>query len=323
MEIFPENGEAIFYFFLAVCDPLRSLLRMFCFRYSHLPLAFLLALLLSNRLVADSENPAPKNPASETSLLPTTTHSPAAPHSPAATHSTAVAHSTAATPENCFILRTADGLPVEAVFVSLSHDKIKVRLTSSGREIFLPFTMQNEAIRKKILTYAQDFRKGVTTLPFNITLAENSSTKKELRFPQMGLLGRAANAPIRVLFPGGRCLRVKSRSTAGVDIPVEMTIYWYAKMPNRGVWSMEFQEKITLNVNDDPEGEFLSTPPSFPRSAYQGFAVIATNPANNSILLKSASHNTFLEDMEVRRGLRKPVAEKPVKPVKTEPKWKM
>jgi hypothetical protein len=209
------------------------------------------------------------------------------------------------------LLRTADGLPVEAEFRSLFHDKIKVRLTSSGREIRVPLALQDEALQKRLLENAREIRKTVTALPFNVSLLENATTKKEQPHPQVGLLGSAAKAPVRVLFPGGYCLRIKAQSPVGTDIPVEVNIDWYAKLPNRGAWSMAFQESITLNVDDDPAGEFFSTPPSFPRPTYQGYAMIAVNPLNNSILWKGANITTFLDDMEARLGLRKATPEKP------------
>jgi hypothetical protein len=205
-----------------------------------------------------------------------------------------------------FIARTADGLPVEAEFIGLWGDVLRARLTSSGREMALSLSKQKDAVRERLTASADEIRKKVVALPFKVAILENTSTKSGKRFPQRGRLHLKNAETVRLLLPGARCLRIRVPVRSETDIPVEAHIYWYARAGDTGAWSMEFYEKAELGMGENPEDEYLSQPPKFPRPAYQGYAVVIFNSVNKALLWKGASGSAFLQDAERRLGLLKP-----------------
>jgi hypothetical protein len=204
-----------------------------------------------------------------------------------------------------FVARTVDGLPVEAEFVRLFRDELRVRLTSSGREIVVALSGQKEGVQKAILALAEESRKGVVAMAFKVAILENTSLKEAQRFPQKGKLHLRNFEPIRLLFPGARCLRIKVVEHSVVDIPVEAHIYWYARGGDKGMWSMEFYERAELAMGGNAEDEYLSQSPRFPRPAYQGYALLIFNKVNKALLWKGTSGAAFLQDALRRQGLTK------------------
>ncbi|MDR0536251.1 MAG: hypothetical protein LBG65_07920 [Puniceicoccales bacterium] len=222
------------------------------------------------------------------------------------------------------IVRTVDGLPIEAEILALDGDRIRVRNTASGRVLFVPLYEQDEAIQKDMDERAGKIHKQLRAMKFRIEVLENPSRDRMLALPQgtrvlnddgsrptlpaVGADGKKTPfppaLPPRTLYPGGRCLRIHSLANHGVNVPVKVQIYWYAKLPQKSVWSMESTETVMLDVPPDAANVYHSLPHSFPKPAYQGYSVLITNPANDAILWKDASSPMYLEELEIRHRLR-------------------
>jgi hypothetical protein len=62
---------------------------------------------------------------------------------------------------------------------------------------------------------------------------------------------------------------------------------------------MEFHEKVSLSIYDIP-ADYLAKPPSFPRAAYMGYAIIVTEAQTRNILWEHSTREGFLMDARKR-----------------------
>ncbi|MDR2981424.1 MAG: hypothetical protein LBV12_04165 [Puniceicoccales bacterium] len=205
------------------------------------------------------------------------------------------------------IIETADGLPVEVDIISIYRNEVQIRYKVSKREAKLDLTKLPDKTQKEIAEEVEKKRKSIKAIFFNAGMEENPSPTKELAVKQKGYLNASEIGRIsdtKIIRPGGRYVRIRASTDAGVDVPLHVTIYWYAQMPGRPTWSMEEPEEVTLNPTATTS-EYVSRSPGFARNAYRGFAIIAKNPANGEIVGRASSSASYMQDAEARAEAKK------------------
>ena len=111
------------------------------------------------------------------------------------------------------------------------------------------------------------------------------------------------NTETRTLSPGSRCLRVSAVANCGVDLPVEVRVYWFGKTKASVTGLCEGGEIVSFTVTE-AMGDFLTKSPAFSKTLYTGYAVLVTNPANGAVLAKKSNDLTLLQEAEKRSGIK-------------------
>jgi len=209
-----------------------------------------------------------------------------------------------------FVIETADGLPIEVEMVSAYRDEISVKYTATQRVAKLDMAKLNPVTRTKINEIANEARKQIKSVAFQVKLEENSTNnpvtltqRGSLKVDKKGAVEKNesdAAAPISVeLASGKRALRIASSTNLGVDVPAVALIYWYSQGNGSATWSLGGSEEVSLNVTNSV-AEYISRPSNFPRPDFRGWAMVVYNPLNDTMIWKGGSGNAFLGDAEAR-----------------------
>ncbi|MDR2512414.1 MAG: hypothetical protein LBD01_01235 [Puniceicoccales bacterium] len=246
----------------------------------------------------------------------------------AETVSSALGEDKAIPAEEYEIVHTSDGLPIEARVLGLSGERVKIRLASSQREMTVSLWAQDPAMRKRLVEQVEEARQNVQSMSLRVTLMDNPTREKTKALEQRVILeksdakasgkiftsesvkspaapksSRDSLANIRLLLPGSRCLRIDVPSKLSMDVPLEGYVYWFARRTENSAFGVEFSERFSLIAAAGRESIYYTQAPTFTRMAYQGYAVLILNRANNSVLYRGASSDACLNALEQRHPL--------------------
>ncbi|MDR2430487.1 MAG: hypothetical protein LBD14_06355 [Puniceicoccales bacterium] len=205
------------------------------------------------------------------------------------------------------VITTADGLPVEVELLGIYQDAVRVRYVASKTEDSFTLAELDKKTRESLNSLAGQRRKEVKAITINVEEVRND-TPRELvvtrrTAQQPAKESSSGNTEVRTLSPGSRCLRVSAMTNSGVDLPVELRVYWFGKTKASTSGLCEGGEVVPFTVTGTM-GDFLTKSPTFAKTLYSGYAVLVTNPANGAVLAKKFSEVTLLQEAEKRSGIK-------------------